>query len=291
MSTANPTTFTAAEYERFAQEYLESLPLSHFMEATPQATQRKITLESFDVVQVHRPDIQLYNELLVQYPRRGRRKPGQVVPDNMALCHKEEVKAVGSFDVELQPVGPLVVMEYVSKSSKRKDYEKNFSKYQNDLRVPYYLLFYPETQDLQLFRHTGKKYVSVPANEHGRHPIPELEIEVALLDGWVRYWFRGELVPLTGDLVRQMGEIQARLKAAEQRAAKAEQDKQRAEQDKQRAEHDKQRAEQDKQRAEDDKQRAEQLANTTQQLLDQERQEKLALTQELERLRAQLKQG
>ena len=39
------------------------------MEATPQATRRKITLESFDLLHAHRPDVQLFNELLVQYPR------------------------------------------------------------------------------------------------------------------------------------------------------------------------------------------------------------------------------
>ena len=37
---------TAQDYERAAQEYLESLPLEHFMEGTTQSIQREITLES-----------------------------------------------------------------------------------------------------------------------------------------------------------------------------------------------------------------------------------------------------
>jgi hypothetical protein len=48
------------------------------MESTSHSTQRKITLESFDFIRFSRPDIQCFNELLVQYPRPGRdpEKPG-----------------------------------------------------------------------------------------------------------------------------------------------------------------------------------------------------------------------
>jgi hypothetical protein len=53
--------------------------------------------------------------------------------------------------------------------------------------VPYYLLFYPDNQELTLFQHTGRRYRTVEPNEHGRYPIPDLDIEVGLLDGWVRY--------------------------------------------------------------------------------------------------------
>ena len=41
------------------------------MEATPQATQREITLESLALVRAARSDFHLFNELLVQYPREG----------------------------------------------------------------------------------------------------------------------------------------------------------------------------------------------------------------------------
>src|SRR5439155_1272240 len=70
--------------EEAEQRYLRSLPPEHFMEATAQAAQREITLESFALVRAARPEIQLFSELLVQYPRKGRKKKlGQVVPDNM----------------------------------------------------------------------------------------------------------------------------------------------------------------------------------------------------------------
>lgn len=131
-------------YAKAADDYLRSLPLEHFMKSTPQATQRKITLESLDLVHARRADVQFFNELLVQFPVRGSRKPAQAAPDNMVVVCKEPIDAQGSYDVPFQPVRPFWVFEYVSPSYKRKDYEDSFDKYER-LKVPYYLVFCPDS--------------------------------------------------------------------------------------------------------------------------------------------------
>jgi Uma2 family endonuclease len=213
-----PKAIIEVEYEAAAQEYLRSLPLEHFMEATAQATQRKITLESLDLVRGRRPDVQVFNELLVQYPKPRSRKPGQVVPDNMVVLSDEPVRATTSFNTPLESAKPFWMLEYVSKNTRRKDYDDNFDKYERDLKVPYYLLFYPETQDLTLYRYAGKKYQSVPPNEDGRHPLPELELEVGLLDGWVRFWFEGKLLPLPAELQQDLDEARREAKRQKRRA-------------------------------------------------------------------------
>ncbi len=192
-------------YAKAADDYLRSLPLEHFMESTPQATQREITLESFALVKARRPDVHVFNELLVQFPIRGRRRPAQVVPDNMVVICKDPIDALGSYDVPFQPVQPFWVFEYVSPSNKRKDYEDSFEKYER-LKVPYYLVYYPDSQDLTLFHHQGERYVTKKPNRRGRLAIPELDMEVALLDGWVRYWHQGKLLPLPADLQRDLDE-------------------------------------------------------------------------------------
>ncbi len=197
------------------QRYLRSLPLEHFMEATDHARQRKITLESFDVIAAARPDIQCFNELLVQYPRRGKKSVGQVVPDNFVVIHPEPIKARGNFSTHVQPVGPFLVLEYVSKHTQRKDYDDNYDRYEGELKVPYYLHFYPDNQELTLFKLGRGGYKAVRPNAAGRLPIPELELEVGLLDGWVRFWFRGELVPLPADFVRREAELERRQGALE----------------------------------------------------------------------------
>lgn len=219
-----------AAYAEYAREYLRSLPLEHFMEATTQATQREITLESLALIKARRPDVQVFNELLVQYPRRGQRRPGQIVPDNMVVLHQEPIKADGSYDVPIQPAGPFWVLEYVSKSNKRKDYEANFDKYERELKVPYYLLFYPDNQELTLYHLRNRKYVSVKPNENDRYAIPKLGLELAIRDGWVRYWYDGELLPLPAELQQQMEEQRQRAERAEQRAENAERRAENAEQ-------------------------------------------------------------
>ena len=65
-------------------------------------------------------------------------------------------------------------------------------------------------------------------NAAGRLPVRELEVEVGLLDGWARFWHRGELLPLPADLQRQLDDLQTRLKQAQRQAR---QEKKRAEQD------------------------------------------------------------
>jgi Uma2 family endonuclease len=192
------------------------------MEALPQATQREITLESFALLRLRRPDVHSFNELLVQYPIGRMEETGQVVPDNMVVRHDGPLEIGNSFAVELQPVGPFLVLEYVSKGSRRKDYEGSFRKYERELKVPYYLLFYPETQDLSLFHRGARKYVSVKPNEAGRLAIPELDLEVALLDGWARYWYRGELLQLPADLQTSLDESREETRRAEVRARHAE---------------------------------------------------------------------
>jgi Uma2 family endonuclease len=218
MATELPRALLEVNYYAAAQEYLRKLPLEHFMEARPQETQREITLESFAVVRSERRDVHVFNEMLVQYPLPRRKRPGQVVPDNMVALHDQPIKAVGSYDVPLQPVGPLWVLEYVSKNNKRKDYDDNMRKYEHELKVPYYLLFVPDEQELTLYHHSGEKYATVVPNGNGRHPVPEVEMEVALHEGWLRFWFRGELLPLPAELVRGLKEERQARMAAEQRA-------------------------------------------------------------------------
>jgi Uma2 family endonuclease len=220
MATKLPRPLLEIKYEKAAEEYLRSLRPEHFMESTAQATQRKITLESLDFLNARRPEVQVFNELLIQYPIPGQSKPQQVVPDNMVVVWKEPIKARGSFNLPLQPVKPFWVLEYASKETERKDYEESFRKYESELRVPYYLIFVPDAEELTLYRHTRRRYVSVKANENGRHAISELDLEVALLDGWVRYWHRGELIPLPADFERKLAEANRRAETAERENAR-----------------------------------------------------------------------
>ena len=218
MPTGVPRRTLEVHYEAAAQEYLRKLKPEHFMEATTRATQRKLTVEGFDLVTLRRADVHCFSERLVQYDVGRHHRPGQVAPDNMVVVHDGPIDAIGHYSLRLQPAAPLWVMEYVSQGSKRKDYVGSMTKYEHRTKVPYYLIYYPDNEDLSLFRHDGRRYVSVLPNEAGLSPVPELEMAVGLVDGWARFWFRGEMLPLPADLQVSLDRAQQQAEQARQQA-------------------------------------------------------------------------
>jgi Uma2 family endonuclease len=211
-------------YNNAAREYSATLPLEHFMESTPSATQRTITLESFDLIRAARPEVHCFNELLIQYPVTNIHDIARVVPDNMVVVYDGPIRAKGSFNVPFEQARPFLILEYVSEQNRRKDYVDNMRRYEKDLRVPYYLLFEPDKRHVLLFKLSAgkKKYVSVRPNADDRLEVPELELEIGMLDEWVRFWFRGKLLPLPADLAKELEETRRRLRTAERRATEAE---------------------------------------------------------------------
>lgn len=107
------------------------------------------------------------------------------------------------------------MLEYVSNSSERKDHGSSLETYEKRLKVPYYLTFYPEHEEWTLFHLRAKKYRAVVPNTAGRCPLPELDLELGLLGGWIRYWFRGSLLPLPAELQAQFDALQAQLTATQ----------------------------------------------------------------------------
>jgi hypothetical protein len=66
MPTEIPRGILEATFFAEVQAYLRSLPLEHFMESIAQSTQRKITVQSLDLLESRRPEVQVFSELLVQ---------------------------------------------------------------------------------------------------------------------------------------------------------------------------------------------------------------------------------
>ena len=200
------------------------------MESTPHATQREITLESLDLVRCSVPDVHVFNELLVQYPLPRRQDGGQVVPgqhggDSRRRTDRSERKLRCA---ACSRCGPFWMLEYVSRAASRKDYHDNMRRYDHELKVPYYLLFDPEDGTLTLYRHVRGRYVAVKPNASGGFEVPELEIEVGLLDGWVRYWYQGKLLPLPAELLGELDKTKAKLANANRRIEELERELARA---------------------------------------------------------------
>jgi hypothetical protein len=207
--------------------------------------------------------------LLVLYQLPDNDEIQRVVPGNMVVLAEQRPVVDRSWNIPLQPVRPFLMFEYVSPSHLRKDYEDNLIRYEQHLQTPYYLLFQPEAQQLILYHLVGSRYVSVKPNSQGRYPIPELEMEIGIVDGWVRYWFRGELLELPNVMRRELRESREATQRAQEQANNATR-----------------RAEQFEAQAE----KAREEAEVARREADQERAARLALLQELETLRRQLGQ-
>jgi Uma2 family endonuclease len=204
-----PHRWTQQDYDRAALEYLERLPPEHFMEATTQSVQRALIENALGQIAEQRPDFHYFNELLVQQFVRGHLV--QVVPDATVILGdlKDHRRSCYQPEMEL----PLFwVLEYVSPSGRNTEYMEKRQCYEQDLKVPYYLIHDPEAAPLVLclYHYEGSGYQLVKANEHDRFPIPELNVEIGVVDGWARLWFQGELLLPTGELAARMREVQRR---------------------------------------------------------------------------------
>lgn len=218
MASARPATIPDRRaYEEATDEAFRSLTLEEIMESTAQATQRAITLHSFAQIRAARPDIHCFNELLVLYPPAAGRKPARVVPDNMVVIHGGPVGRMRSLALPFEAIRPFMVLEYVSEDDRRKDYADNMRRYERDLRTPYYLLFEPDRAALALYHLPDRKtkFVAIGPNEAGRLPVPDLELEIGLVGGWARYWFRGVLLPLSEEMADQIRKAEAAARGAE----------------------------------------------------------------------------
>lgn len=208
---APPQRWSRDDYERAAREYCERLPPEHYMEATPQATQRRITLASFAALNGRVPGLHLFNELLVQEFVKGSLR--QVVPDNMVVLGELEPRERNYYCPEEEGRPVFWALEYVSPNTRRKDYVRNREIYERELEVPYYMIFDPDRELAMLLRlgDDGQYAMAAQDAETERYLLPELEMELGLVGGWVRYWHKGEMVPLPAELRAQTEEMAEQL--------------------------------------------------------------------------------
>lgn len=195
-------------YRKTAQEYFRKHKDGPAPpETTLQAKQRFITLASLALLRAHRPDVHYFNELQLRYPRAGRQPAGDVVPDNMIVLYDGKLDVDAAFDLSVQPARPFWTLDYTSDEVERKSYDKSFEKYERALKVPNCLMFNTSTIALKLYRHNGRKYDLVAPNISCRYSIPELGVQVGLLNDSVRFWLGSSLLMLPDEMRREIDEL------------------------------------------------------------------------------------
>jgi Uma2 family endonuclease len=196
--------WTQDDYEQAARAYQASLTLEDIMETTHQSIQRKITLESFDLLRERLPHFHFFSELAVQYLIEG--ELCRVVPDCMVILGDLPIHHRSCYQPQ-QELPLFWTLEFVSRSNWERDYKTKRECYERELKVPWYLMYDPEEQPpfrLTLYRHAGDAgYQLVSPNAAGRLEIPPLELEVGLVGEWARFWYRGELLGLPAEVEQE----------------------------------------------------------------------------------------
>jgi Uma2 family endonuclease/FtsZ-binding cell division protein ZapB len=199
------------DYEAEALRYWASLPPEHTMESTPQSIQREICQESLALVRPQLPQVHYFGELLVQQFHEGQLI--QVCPGMMVVIG-DLVDRPRTCFVPEDEGSVFWTLEFVSHTNPYGDYTTKRELYEK-LRIPYYMIHDPEAAPLvlTLYRFDGHEYQLVPINVSRRYPIPELDIEVGVIAGWARFWFRGVLLELPAELQRQVKTLQTQVDA------------------------------------------------------------------------------
>jgi Uma2 family endonuclease len=134
------------------------------VQSTQHRKQSDLLLHLLDRVLAERENVCIAGDLAVHY----RHPQPPVVPDVMVVfgVPKRERSA---YLVWTEGKGPDWVLELLSPSTAAKDREKNYSIYEQQLRVPEYVWFNPlEPAELRGFRlRWGRQYEEVPLDEKG----------------------------------------------------------------------------------------------------------------------------
>jgi Uma2 family endonuclease len=262
-------------------------------------TQAQLLRETFQPPTISTDNLFIGTDINLYYDSRKTlwyKRPDWFV--SLGVAHSATIQEMRwSYVIWQETVSPFLVVELLSPGTEDEDLGQTlrivdqpptkWEVYERILRVPYYVVFDRDVNQLRLFKLSGITYEEI-AIQQARFWLPEIELGLGVWDGvyqgtrgrWLR-WYTAEQswVPTP----REQAEQEAQ--RAEQEAQRAEQEAQRAEQEAQRAEQEAQRAEQEAQRAEQEAQRAEQEAQRAEQEAQRAEQE----AQRAERLAEQLR--
>jgi Uma2 family endonuclease len=204
------------------------------------------------------------------------KKPDWFIVVGVPLLYRERDLRM-SYVVWDEQVIPLIVAEFLSDSTEAEDLGFTYSEsnkpptkwqvYERILKIPYYVIFSKNTNQLRIFRLTRNRYREQVLTD-GKFWIPELELSIGLWFGlyrgcsrlWLRWYdVNGNLVLTPEESERERAEFESQ--RAEFESQRAEFERQQAELERQRAEFERQQAELERQRTQAERERANRLAD------------------------------
>ncbi len=138
-------------------------------------------------------------------PERGAEAPDWFYVPNVPPTLEGEMRR--SYVMWQEFIAPLIILEFVSgNGSEERDttpWKGKFWIYEQVIRPAFYGIYEVQKAAIEVYRHVENHFEPVVANQQGRHPIPQLGVELGIWTGiyknvnlpWLRWWnASGELL-------------------------------------------------------------------------------------------------
>jgi Uma2 family endonuclease len=214
----------------------DGVPMKNFQEA-PQSRLLTDTLEP--VLHLHHPDgrYAIGRDCGIYYhltdpPLRGCTAPDWFYMGGVPAMLGGQYRR--SYVLWQEVVAPLLVIEYVpgdgSEERDRTPGQGKFWVYEQGIRVPFYAIFEPLRERVEVHHLVDGYYQLLPANERGHFPIAPLGVELGIWHGqfetattsWLRWWdARGNLLPTSAERAEQERQAREQARQAEDQERQA----------------------------------------------------------------------
>ena len=147
---------------------------------------------------------------MMEPPEKGAEAPDWFYVPNVSRLLDGEYRR--SYVLWKEFVAPLIAIEFVSGSGKEErdatppsETEKagKFWVYEQAIRIPYYAIFDPWKDSLELYHLIDGRYIKMQPNERGHYLVPPMGVELGLKCEnditWLRWWDDAGNLLLTGD--------------------------------------------------------------------------------------------
>jgi Uma2 family endonuclease len=133
-----------------------------------------------------RPDVFIGGNMFVHYSLRRALNMDFVGPDVFVVTDVEpDPRPRKTWTIWLEDRSPDLVVELCSPTTKGNDFGDKFRVYESVIHTPEYVVYDPAANKIHAWRLENLKYVPIAPNEHGRHPLPRIGLELGIWCGRV----------------------------------------------------------------------------------------------------------
>ena len=141
---------------------------------------RKLLNNTIDLLQNAFPDAYVSGNICLYYEKGN---PKKMISPDALLCLSQSPHQKRTYRTWEEHAQLDLVMEFSSFSTQRIDHNKKKNLYQDELQVPYYVIFDPHGVYLTTYERINGDYQLIEADEKGRCHLPDLGLQVGIEDG------------------------------------------------------------------------------------------------------------